>query len=131
MIAKKAMYEKPYKIECEDRPGYFYIHFKCGKLDLDCTRAFVREAAAELKRSGREKVLVELDVEERLSDADTFFLASEFPDLGFQDHRFAVVDARPGNEELNHFADAAAHNHEVTRRTFTLVEEAEQWLASN
>lgn len=131
MAASKASLEVPYRLEFENRPGYFYIYIKCGRLDLKTTKAIVREGAKELNKTAYKKVLVELDVDKRLSTADIFWLAAGFPDLGLEEYRFAVVDARLEHEASNDFADAAARSNEIRRRTFTSIEEAEQWLALN
>ena len=131
MTAFKSSSGPPYVLRCEHRPEYFYIYLRAGKLDLETSRAFVREGAAELKKTDHKKVLVELDVEARLSHAETFWLASGFPDLGLEDYAFAVVDRRLEHQDVNDFADAAAFNNEVTRRTFTSFEKAEQWLKLN
>jgi hypothetical protein len=130
MTAFKSTSEPSFLLKFEDRPDYFYIYLRSGKLDLETSKAFVRDGAAELKKTDHKKVLVELDVEERLSHAGIFWLASGFPDLGLEDYVFAVVDRRLEHQAVNEFADAAAYNNEVTRRTFTSLKEAEEWLES-
>lgn len=131
MAASSTAPEVSYRLKFENRPGYFYVHIKCWDPDLNTYRAIVREGAKELEKTGHIKILAELDVPTRLSTAEAFWLTTEFPDLGLEDKLLAVVDARHNDEALNRFGDAAAHNLEITRRTFTSVEEAEQWLASN
>lgn len=129
MAARSTATEDPYRLHFENRPGYFFVRIVCGDLELKTSKRAVLRVVEELRKTSHNKLLVELDVGERLSLADTFWLAFYYCNLLSEGDRIAVVDGIHGNEELNHFADAAANNLDLTRQTFHSVEEAEQWLA--
>ena len=120
----------PYVVEYENRPGYFFVHITSGNPDLRTSRKVVREAHEERVKSGHNKVLVLLDIHERMPFADIFWLASELPELGLLDRTLAVVDANPEHEPYERFAEAAANYFDFQRQGFASIEEAEQWLAS-
>ena len=131
MAARSTAPEDSYRLYFDNRPGYFYVRIACGDLELKTSKRIVLLVVEELRKTDHKKLLVKLDVGERLSLADSFWLAFYYCNLLSEGDRIAVVDGIPGHDELNHFADAAANNLDLKRQTFHSVEDAEQWLASN
>jgi hypothetical protein len=109
----------------------------------DCIRAFVegpedsleislgywKRLFAECERNGIRKLLVEENLSEGLTAAETFTLCTELPKLATAPVRVAFVDRCADHDNLNQFGEMVASNRGLRVRVFPNIEEAERWLA--
>jgi len=122
--------EKPYEITFEYRTGYLYV-FVAGEQDsYEISKQYWQEIAAECRKSGVKKVLIEEDIKENVSMQDMYEFAAEIPRLGFFGIRVAFVDRQQQHHELNRFGETVATNRGLFSRVFNNFEAGEKWLLS-
>ena len=116
-------------LKFEDREGYLYACLSLAEADLQTVRKLWAGIAAECRARGYKKVLIEQDIQKRLSVMDLFQFASELPAVG-SGLVGAVVDRRPEDHAHLAFGEAVAVNRGAFGRVFKTVQEAEAWLLS-
>jgi hypothetical protein len=119
---------KPYRIAFEHRSQYLYVYVSGEHDSYEISRRYWLEVADECAKTGHKKVLIEEDIEETVSIAEVYQLASELPQMGFQGVRVAFFDRFAEHEDLNQFAELVATNRGLLARVFNNLEEAENWL---
>ena len=83
----------------------------------------------ESKKSGRPRILIELDQKFPLSPTSQYQLVTNLRKIGFTaDERIALVHRTPEAQNANQFVNLLARNHGVTVRNFNSVEPAKKWL---
>ena len=105
---------------------YLYAYVEGDHDSYDISRAFWRAIAAESKRLGIRKVLIDENIPENASMADVFQLASELPDMGFG--KVAFVDRYLDQQDINAFGELVALNRGLNGKIFNDAAEAETWL---
>ena len=119
---------KPYQITFEHRSQYLYIYVSGEHDSYEISRRYWLEVADECGKTGYKKVLIEEDIEETVSLAEVYQLASELPQMGFQGVRVAFYDRFAEHADLNQFGELVATNRGLLARVFNNLEEAENWL---
>jgi len=123
----KTSNQKYYKIEFDNQPEYLSAYVSGEKDSLEISRQFWREISEECKRVECKKLLIVEDIEEAVSMADIYMIASEIPQL-FYGVRIVFVDTHLDHQSLNEFGEIVATNRGVHGKIFNDVEEAKKWL---
>ncbi len=118
----------PYDLTLEHRKGYLYAYVEGDTDSYEISRAFWTEIADEVRRSNANRVLIDENIEQSVSMAEVFQLASELPKMGFGSTRVAFVDRYLDQQELNAFGELVAVNRGLSGKVFNDVAEAESWL---
>lgn len=119
---------KPFHIAFEHRPHYLYVYVSGEHDSYEISRQYWLEVADECNKSDYKKVLIDEDIEETTSLPETYQLASEIPQMGFQGVRVAFYDRFAEHQDLNEFGELVATNRGLLGRVFNNLEEAEKWL---
>ena len=119
---------KPYELTLEHRNGYLYAYVEGESDSYEISRAFWTEVADEVRRTDVERVLIDENIEQSVSMAEVFQLASELPKMGFGSARVAFVDRYLDQQEVNAFGELVAVNRGLSGKVFNNVAEAESWL---
>ena len=83
----------------------------------------------ESKKSGRPRILIELDQKFPLSPTSQHALVTRLPEIGFtHKHRIALVHRTAEARKSNNFINLIAFNRGVNVRNFPSVEDAHAWL---
>ena len=83
----------------------------------------------ESERSGRRRILIELDQRFPLSPTSQHVLVTRLPAIGFSyRHRIALVHKAPEARKANDFINMVATNRGVNVRNFPSLEDAASWL---
>ena len=85
----------------------------------------------ECRKHGFDKLLVEEDLEKRLSMQEIYEFASQYSQLGFHTILVAFVDRHPAHQQLNRFGEMVATNRGGRVRIFDTISDAKQWLLTN
>ncbi len=120
---------RDYKIEFHHRPEYFAAFVSGKKNSVEISKQFWHHIAEEFKKNRYEKLLVVEEVENAVSLAEMFEVASKIPQL-FPGIRIAVVDKYAERQKLNEFCEIVATNRGARKKVFATVEAAEDWLLS-
>lgn len=141
MTPTEAFPHGDYILTFERRPDHLYVVLKSNWLDLgeeivnkpdwpklEDAISIWRRIASECLESECDKILVYRDIPKILPMEIIFWLRSEFSKMGFHGCRIAIVDPLPQNAEINAFADTVSQNRGVETRTFSTMEDAEEWL---
>jgi hypothetical protein len=119
---------KPYDLTMEHRNGYLYAYVQGDNDSYEISRAFWTEIADEVRRTNAARVLIDENIEQSVSMAEVFQLASELPKMGFGSARVAFVDRYLDQQEINAFGELVAVNRGFSGKLFNNVAEAESWL---
>ena len=120
--------EKSYQINFEHRPQYLYVYVSGEHDSYEISHRYWLEVAGECNRTGYRKVLIDEDIEEDISMAEMFQLATALPQIGFQGVHVAFYDRFAEHADLNQFGELVATNRGLLARVFNNLEEAEKWL---
>jgi hypothetical protein len=83
----------------------------------------------ESAKSGRPRILIELDQKFPLSPTSQHQLVTRLPEIGFTSkHRIALVHRTAEARKSNDFINVVALNRGVNVRNFPSVEDAHTWL---
>jgi hypothetical protein len=83
----------------------------------------------ESTRTGRRRVLIELDQKFPLSPSSQYELVENLPKIGFgAQHSIALVHRTPVAQMANEFINVVASNRDIMVRNFADVEGATGWL---
>jgi len=83
----------------------------------------------ESEKSGRARILIELDQKFPLSPTSQHQMVTRLPEIGFtHKHRIALVHSTPEARKSNDFINIVAANRGVNVRNFPNVEDAHTWL---
>ena len=83
----------------------------------------------ESARSGRLRILIELDQQFPLSPTSQHALVKRLPEIGFtHKHRIALVHRTVEARKANDFINLVAFNRGVNVRNFPGLQDAETWL---
>jgi hypothetical protein len=83
----------------------------------------------ESEKSGRARILIELDQKFPLSPTSQHQLVKRLPEIGFtHKHRIALVHRTPEARKSNDFINLVALNRGVNVRNFPGLQDAETWL---
>jgi hypothetical protein len=83
----------------------------------------------ESAKSGRPRILIELDQKFPLSPTSQHQLVTRLPEIGFtRKHRIALVHRTAEARKSNDFINVVALNRGVNVRNFPSVEDAHTWL---
>lgn len=123
----KTSNHKYFTIQFDAQPEYLSAYVSGEKDSLEISRQFWREIADECRRVECKKLLIVEDIEEAVSEADVYLIASEIPQL-FYGVRVAFVDVHLDHKSLNEFGEIVAVNRGVSGRIFNDVETAKRWL---
>jgi len=83
----------------------------------------------ESAKSGRPRILIELDQKFPLSPTSQHQLVTRLPEIGFtHKHRIALVHRTVEARKSNDFINLVAFNRGVNVRNFPSVEDAHTWL---
>lgn len=121
---------KPYTLVFEYRPEYLYAFVTGEKDSYEISKQYWQEIAAECKKAGFKKVLIEEDIEQNVSMSDMYQFCAEIPNLGFFGIRVAFVDRFEDQQQLNQFGETVATNRGLLSRVFNNFEDGEKWLLS-
>jgi hypothetical protein len=120
--------EKAYTLTFEHREGYLYARVEGVEDSYEISRAFWLEVAAEAKRVGAGKVIIDEAIEQNATLTDVFLLASELPQMGFGRTLVAFVDRYLDHEEVNEFGGIVAANRGFSGGVFNNLEDAKKFL---
>jgi len=83
----------------------------------------------ESEKSGRARILIELDQKFPLSPTSQHTLVTRLPEIGFtHKHRIALVHRTAEARKSNDFINLIAMNRGVNVRNFPGLDDAENWL---
>ncbi len=117
-----------FTIRYEDRETYLYA-FVTGPHDsLPVSRAFWTELAAEVRRRGRDSLLVEEDFIDPISIIEIYDLVETILALDWERCQVAFVDRQQSHRDINEFGELVARNRGFVGRVFATVEQAHAWL---
>jgi hypothetical protein len=119
---------KPYEITFEHRQHYLYVYVTGDQDSYEVSRSYWLEVAEECRKTGYKKVLIDEDIENMVSIAEVYKLASELPQMGFQGVRVAFYDRFADHADLNQFGELVATNRGLLARVFNDPQKAEDWL---
>lgn len=120
--------DKPYRLTLEHRPEYLYVHVEGEEDSYEISRQYWQEIADECRKMKYMKVLVDEDIIEGGTIAETYQLCSEFSELGYTDIKIAFVDRYSEQLEANQFGELVAVNRGINVKMLRDVDEAEKWL---
>ena len=123
--------QKPYHLTLEQRPGYLYAYVEGEHDSYEISKAYWQEIANEVARRGVDRVLIDENIEETVSIAEIYELASQIPFMGFISTRVAFVDRYLEHHEVNSFAELVAVNRGMRGKVFNDLESAERWLLAD
>lgn len=118
-----------FRLSLETRSGYLFASITGEKDSYETTMAAVTEVAAACRAHGATRLLVEHDIDGKLTTLEIFTIARQLPQLyegiqvAFVIHRAEIPD-NPG------FLENVARNRGAQGRLFSSVPEAEAWLLS-
>ncbi len=115
----------------ETRGEYLYVRIEGSGVDYDVHRECWEKIAEEFRRSQQFRLLIEQNSVEQPSMSDTFQLSSDIAEMGFDDCKFAYVDEKEENRDINEFGEVVALNRGLNCKTFSNMDEAETWLLSS
>lgn len=120
-----------FRLEIEVRAGYIYAYVEGSKDSLEISINYWKRLFEECAEKGIPRLLVEENLGENLSAAETFSLASELPKLAKGPVKVAFVDRFTDHDDLNQFGEMVASNRGLRVRVFPDAAEAERWLADS
>jgi len=83
----------------------------------------------ESRKTGRKRILIELDQKVPLSPTNQYAVVTRLPELGLTaEHRLALVHSTAAMSDANQFINLVARNRGIMVRNFRSVEGAESWL---
>lgn len=121
---------KAYQLTFEELPAHLYAFVEGEQDSYEISRAFWQEIADRAARIGAKRVLIEEDIEQSVSFADVFKLASDIPSMGFGNAKIAFVDRQLDHSEINEFGELVAVNRGLNVSVFNDLETAQKWLLS-
>ena len=119
---------KPYKLELEKRPDYLYAHVRSDSNRPTIASQYLREITQKCRESQCTKLIIENDVPKAFWVWDIFSVAMQFPLMGIECTRVAVVDNYPSKIETVEFAVVVGANCGLNLHVFTNFSKAEDWL---
>ena len=118
---------KPYRITFDQRPEYLYAYVEGERDSYAISIAFWREIARECELRGTTRVLIDENIEQNVSVAEIYQVASEIPSM-FSGIAIAFRDRHADQAEINEFGELVAQNRGIVGKFFVELEEAEKWL---
>lgn len=119
---------KPYRIVYEEYPTYLYALVHGEEYGYHVLAGFLTEIAAEVKRRGLERVIIEENISATTTKEDAFRVASEMPDFGYAGIRLAYIDRFSDQKDINEFGHDVAVDNGIEVEIFNDQGEAEKWL---
>lgn len=119
---------KSYRIVYEEYPTYLYALVHGEAYGYDVLAGFLGEIAAEVRRRGLRKVLIEENISATTTREDAYRIASEMPELGYAGIRVAYIDRFSDQKEINEFGHDVAVDNGIEVEIFSDQAEADAWL---
>lgn len=119
---------KSYRIVYEDYPTYLYALVHGESYGYDVLAGFLTEIAAEVRKRGLSRVLIEENISATTSKEDAFRVASEMPEMGYAGLRVAYIDRFSDQQEVNEFGADVAVNNGIKVEMFSDHDKAIEWL---
>ena len=130
MTAQSSDRAKLYTIEFKERPHYLYAFVKGDKDSYEVSRQYWKEIADECRRVKCDRVFIEEDIKDEMSQTEMYRFTSEIMNIGFSGIRVAFVDRHLTQRELNKFGELVAVNRGLLAKVFDEVQAGEEWLLS-
>lgn len=121
---------KLYDVQFEYHHEYLHARVTSEKDSAEISISFWKEIAAECKKHGYKKVLVEENIKNNVSESDMYEIIPVFTEL-FQSVIIAFYDHQINHYDLNKFGETLVLNRGVIGRVFDDIEKARQWLLSS
>jgi hypothetical protein len=119
-----------YTLNFEYRQDYLYAFVGEGKDSLAVSKEFWLRVLTESKKQQYYKVLVEEDLDGKISLPELYDLAVWLTKLQFENVLIAFFDRRTDHWELNKFGELIATNRGFRITVFENINMAEKWLLS-
>lgn len=119
-----------YTLNFEYRQNYLYAYVGEGKDSLAVSKEFWLTALTESEKHQYKKLLIEEDLDGKISLPELYDLAVWLTKLKFENVLVAFYDRRAEHQELNKFGELIATNRGFRVTVFDSVNEAERWLLS-
>lgn len=122
----KAVHEKPYSIEMEDRGEYLYAIVGGLKVEPEMAKEYWAEIIEMCDELGVSKLLVEKNFVETMSMDSLVKLSGHMNEI-LRGRKLAFVD-RYGHDEISELGKTLARAQNVQIRIFHNAADAEKWL---
>lgn len=121
---------KLYNIQFEHHHDYLHARVTGEKDSAEISISFWKEIAAECKKYGYKKLLVEENIQGNISDDEIYEITSVITDL-FENVMIAFYDHQMPHYNMNKIGETLVLNRGVIGRVFDDIEKARQWLLSS
>jgi hypothetical protein len=120
---------KLYDIQFEYHRDYLHARVTAVKDNAEISISFWKEIAAECKKYGYKKLLVEENIQYDVSESEICEIISVITDL-LQDTKCAFYDHQMSHYNTNKLGEILVLNRGLIGKVFDDIEKAKQWLLS-
>ena len=130
-VSIESRVDKPYEISFEKRPAYLYVRVEGRTARPSRATEYLREITNQCRRNNCRRVVIEKRVPGSLAVWDVFSVATEFPQLGSELTKIAVVDKHLDRSQRKEFSVMVGRESGLDLHVFTNVSEAENWVVDD
>ena len=118
--------QKPYEIKFE-HGDYLYAKVRANRVDREIALAYLTEVAKEAASAGLDRILLDRDIPELMSDADNYLIILDMLEM-VGNKRVAIIIRQSGVEDRVAFFELVSENRQAPYCIFRDRATAERWL---